>query len=53
MRSYEDKAFKELKIWQKNMQRKPSNTGSLSKCLQDKINSIIPDKAHNIIAEAI
>ncbi len=53
MRSYEDKAFKELKIWQKNMQRKPSITGSLSKGLQDKINSIIPEKAHNIITEAI
>ena len=53
MDSYEKRALKELKIWQKNVQRKPGIIGGLSKGAQDKINSLIPEAAHKVITEAI
>lgn len=53
MTIYEEKALDELKIWQKNMERKPSLTNKLSKEMQNKMNSLIPEKAHVIITETI
>lgn len=53
MSIYEDKALKEMLEWQKEMTKKPGITSGLTKGVQDKINSIIPEKAHEIITEAI
>ncbi|WP_040215248.1 EcsC family protein [Clostridium polynesiense] len=53
MDNYEKTALRELKYWQKNMQRKPSIGSKMSKGMQDKINHIIPEQAHKIITEAI
>lgn len=46
---YEQQAFNELSIWQKKMQRRPSLLNKLSKKVQVKINSYIPEKVHNAI----
>jgi hypothetical protein len=51
--SYEDKAYKELKAWQKEMMRKPSFLNKLSKRMQVKLNSYIPEKIHRAITVAI
>jgi hypothetical protein len=53
MISYEDSARQELRIWQVEMQRKPSFTDRVSKSVQDRINRVIPDKAHRIITTTI
>ncbi|MDP4088914.1 MAG: EcsC family protein [Bacillota bacterium] len=53
MGCYEDNAARELIAWQKEMKMKPGAAGSLAKGIQDKMNGIIPDKAHEIITEAI
>jgi hypothetical protein len=53
MKEYEDKAVKELISWQKEMTKKPNATGSFAKGIQNKMNSIIPEKAHEIVTEAI
>jgi hypothetical protein len=50
---YEQKAFDELTQWQKKMQRNPSLLSKLSKGVQTKINSYIPEKLHNAITLAI
>lgn len=50
---YEQIAFNELKTWQKAMVRRPSVLNKLSKKVQTKINSYIPDKVHNAITTAI
>jgi len=50
---YEEKMTGELRKWQKRMLRKPSYLNRLSKKLQDKINSYIPEKAHKAITSAI
>jgi ribosomal protein L5 len=50
---YEQKAFDELTQWQKQMQRKPTLLNRLSKGVQTKINSYIPEKVHNAITVAI
>lgn len=49
MMEYEEKAFTELKLWQKKMQRKPSLFNKLSRKVQTKINSYIPEKVHKAI----
>jgi hypothetical protein len=46
---YESKALLELRQWQKKMQRKPSLMNRLSKRMQTKINSYIPEKVHKVI----
>src|SRR6185312_11541010 len=51
--SYEEIARAELKVWQKKMLRKPSLFNNLSKKLQTKINSWIPEKVHNAITITI
>lgn len=50
---YEQKAFNELKQWQKKMQRKPSLLNNLSRKVQVKINSYIPEKVHKAITATI
>lgn len=49
MTSYEHSIQKELKAWQKEMQRKPSFFNRLSKRMQTKINSWIPEKVHETV----
>ncbi len=49
MQQYEQTAFEELATWQKKMQRRPSLLNKLSKNVQTKINSYIPEKVHNAI----
>jgi hypothetical protein len=50
---YEQTAFEELSRWQKKMQRRPSLLNKLSKNVQTKINSYIPEKVHTAITSAI
>jgi hypothetical protein len=50
---YEQTAFDELKRWQKEMLRKPSMLNKLSKKVQTKLNSYIPEKIHNAITTTI
>jgi hypothetical protein len=51
--TYEEQITKELQGWQKKMQRKPSIVDKVSKKVQTKINSYIPEKVHNAITVAI
>lgn len=51
--TYEQKAFKELKLWQKKMSRRPSFTDNLSKAMQTRVNRIIPEKVHHAITVTI
>lgn len=53
MRNYEDIAIDELKLWKQKMTKEPSLFDQATSGLQKKINSIIPDKAHQIITDAI
>lgn len=46
-------AFRELMVWQKKMLRRPSLFNNLSKKIQTKINTWIPEKVHNAITVAI
>jgi hypothetical protein len=50
---YEETAFDELKRWQKQMLTKPSLFNNLSKKLQTKLNSYIPEKIHRAITTTI
>ena len=49
MTDYEELVSSELKTWQKKMLRRPGLLNNLSKKLQTKINSWIPEKVHNAI----
>lgn len=53
MTEYDIKAGNELKKWQKKMQRKPSLLNRMSKGMQNKINTWIPEKVHTAITTAI
>jgi hypothetical protein len=53
MDSYTQKASSELSSWQREMLKSPSVLNKLSKSLQTKINSWIPEKVHNAITVAI
>ncbi|HEY0668679.1 MAG TPA: EcsC family protein [Sphingobacteriaceae bacterium] len=53
MDPYEHRAFNEMRHWQQEMQKRPSFTRSLSKKIQDKMNSYIPDKIHRAVTVAI
>ncbi len=53
MTPYEQQVQTELLFWQQNMQKEPSLVNRLSKGLQDKVNSIIPEKVHKVITTAI
>lgn len=50
---YSDKITDELKIWQKQMLKKPGFFNNFSKRIQTKINSWIPEKIHNAITVTI
>lgn len=50
---YEQTAFEELQHWQKQMLHKPSMLNKLSKKVQTKLNSYIPEKIHKAITSAI
>jgi hypothetical protein len=51
--TYEDKILHELKLWQRKMLRSPGYFSKVSKALQDKINSWIPEKVHKGITVTI
>jgi hypothetical protein len=53
MDPYELKALRELKSWQKKMSRKPGLLNRLSKKMQTKVNSYIPEKIHNALTVTI
>ena len=53
MDAYEKVASSELKAWQKKMIRRPGLLNSLSKKLQTKVNSWIPEKVHAAITATI
>jgi len=53
MTPYEDQAYMQLQFWQLKMLKKPSFTDRLSKRVQDKINTVIPEKAHEVITSTI
>ena len=50
---YEEKIWKELKLWQRKMQRSPSIFNRVSRKVQGKINSYIPEKVHKGLTVAI
>ena len=51
--SYEEIAFSELKTWQRKMLQKPSLLNNLSKKIQIRINSWVPEKVHQAITATI
>lgn len=51
--TYEDQITTELQGWQKKMKRKPSILDKVSKKVQAKLNSYIPEKVHHAITVAI
>lgn len=53
MKTYEELAMQELRLWQISVSKKPSIGDRLSKGIQKKTSSIIPEKAHQVITEAI
>lgn len=53
MDSYEKTVSIELAAWQKKMLRRPGLLNSLSKAVQTKVNSWIPEKVHNAVTTAI
>src|SRR6188472_47668 len=53
MNQYDINALAELIVWQKKMMRKPSLMNNLSKKMQVKINTWIPEKVHVAITATI
>jgi hypothetical protein len=53
MNAYDQSAYNELTAWQKEMQRRPTLLNNLSKKIQTKINTWIPEKVHKAITVAI
>ena len=53
MDEYAETLVPELKAWQKEMLRRPSVFNSLSKKVQTKINSWIPEKFHKAVTEIL
>jgi uncharacterized protein (DUF697 family) len=51
--AYKIQVLHELRWWQKTMQRKPSLLNETAKRLQTKANSLIPEKVHRAITQAI
>jgi hypothetical protein len=51
--AYSTTALNELKAWQKKMLKRPGILNSISKKIQTKINTWIPEKVHNAITVAI
>jgi hypothetical protein len=53
MMIYEEQMVRELQVWQRKMIRNPGLFNRLSKSVQDKINSWIPEKVHKAITVTI
>ncbi|MEO6328460.1 MAG: EcsC family protein, partial [Ginsengibacter sp.] len=53
MENYEQKVCEELKAWQRKMLRSPSFLNNISKKVQTKINTWIPEKVHKAITATI
>ena len=53
MELYERKIFRELEQWQKKITRKPSFTNRVARSVQQRINKVIPEKAHQAITSAV
>ena len=53
MTAYEKKVLGELNKWQRKMLRKPSYLNNISKKMQTKINSLLPEKVHQGITAVI
>lgn len=53
MEVYERKIFAELSKWQKKITRKPSLTNRMARSVQQRVNKIIPEKAHQAITTTI
>ncbi len=53
MDEYQQIALAELRRWQKKMMKRPSILNKLSKRVQTKINTWIPEKMHQVITETI
>src|SRR3954462_11142399 len=53
MGEYEVKAYEEVLEWKRIMMKRPKMVQRMSKQLQLKINEKIPDKAHQLITDAI
>ncbi len=53
MNKYEEFALCELNVWQQTMLKPPSIAGRLSKEIQNKLNGLVPEKAHQVITDTI
>jgi hypothetical protein len=53
MLPYDQIALQELHQWQEKMTREPSLGSQVAKKVQDKLNGLLPEKAHEIITGAI
>src|SRR6185295_6596041 len=53
MDQYQQQVLRELSVWQKQMVRRPSLLNKLSKKVQTRINTWIPEKMHKIITASI
>mgnify|MGYP005841709151 CR=1 FL=1 len=53
MASYEESVLRQLSIWQRKMEKKPSLTSRITKGLQKRINSLVPEKVHVVVTAAI
>jgi hypothetical protein len=53
MMIYEEAMMRELQVWQRKMMRKPGIVNRLSKSMQDRVNSLIPEKVHQAITATI
>ena len=53
MNEYERKVYEEWIIWKKKITKKSTMMNRFSKTAQTKINSLIPEKAHQVITESI
>jgi hypothetical protein len=53
MSNYEDNALKELMLWKKRMNKKPSFSNDMTKGLQNKMNNLLPEKFQNLISDSI
>ena len=50
---YDDIAFAELNVWLAKTRKKPGFVNKLTKSTQEGINSLIPEKVHQVITYAI
>jgi hypothetical protein len=53
MNNYEEIALKELLLWKEKMKKKPSFSSDITKGLQNKMNSLYPEKIQNFITDSI